>query len=95
MPVASLSSVKSWVPKSDEKLQEMTIKSLIHQVTEEQRSLSAQVCSSQLVYESPALISVPICSYSVGGALVLEKDARKHCYSHISNVHHSYVFIVL
>lgn len=38
-----LSSTKSWVPTNDTKLQEMTISSMIHDVSEQQRKLNAQV----------------------------------------------------
>ena len=36
-------SKKSWVPVSDEKLQQVTMKSLIHEVAEQQRELAAKV----------------------------------------------------
>jgi hypothetical protein len=39
------SSKKSWVPSSDEKLQQITMKSLIHEVAEQQRELAQQVSS--------------------------------------------------
>jgi glutamate dehydrogenase len=37
------SSIKSWVPVGDEKLQQVTMKSLIHEVAEQQRELAAKV----------------------------------------------------
>ena len=41
--VRSMGSNKSWVPVSDEKLQQVTMKSLIHEVAEQQRELAAKV----------------------------------------------------
>jgi hypothetical protein len=41
--VRSQSSNKSWVPMSDEKLQQVTMKSLIAEVAEQQRELATKV----------------------------------------------------
>ncbi len=40
-----LSSSKSWVPSSEDKLQKVTTQSLIHEVAEQQRELANKVLS--------------------------------------------------
>jgi hypothetical protein len=41
--VRALSSRKSWIPTTDEKLQQVTMRSLIHEVAEQQRELTGKV----------------------------------------------------
>jgi glutamate dehydrogenase len=43
LAVRQFSAGKSWVPTNDEKLQQVTISSLIHDVSEQQRELNSQV----------------------------------------------------
>jgi hypothetical protein len=76
-----LSSLKSWVPQSGEKLEQITISSLIHEVAEQQRDLTNKVRS--FVSRLSTLISNS--SMCLGRSLVPQEDACK-CYLIVFNM---------